>query len=153
MTGVFSSDVESYCNSTPFDGRMLTWGKRLQDAGYHTWATGKLDICGGKDIGFEQEDTSHGHWSDPDITSLFRAPVGYRAKERENANGSYSDRPPPDRPLPPCRSTGPGATVRRCISCSAMAPAALTTDAGGRAPGEVRPRSSWAITGAAHGES
>jgi choline-sulfatase len=98
MTGVFASDVESYCNSTPFDGRIPTWGKRLQNAGYHTWATGKLDICDGKDIGFEQNGTSHGHWSDPDITSLFRAPVCYRPKERNNANGTFRDREAPDQP-------------------------------------------------------
>ncbi len=97
MTGMFASDVGSYCNSTPFDGRIPTWGNRLRDAGYHTWATGKLDLCP-KDMGFQEVDTSHGHWDDPDITSLFRSPVCFRPKERENADGDYKDRPAPDSP-------------------------------------------------------
>ena len=38
MTGHFASDVGSYCNSTPFDGRVPTWGHRLRQAGYATGA-------------------------------------------------------------------------------------------------------------------
>lgn len=98
MTGRFASDVESYCNSTPFDGRCPTWGNRLRNAGYHTWATGKMDLWKGKDLGFEEEETSHGHCEDPDITSLFRAPVCFRPKERNNANGTFADRQAPDQP-------------------------------------------------------
>ena len=98
MTGRFASDVGSYCNSTPFDGRVPTWGHRLRQAGYHTWATGKLDLWKGKDLGFHEVGTSHGHSQDPDITSLFRAPVCYRPGERHDADGSYTDREAPDLP-------------------------------------------------------
>jgi choline-sulfatase len=96
MTGMYASDVGSYCNSTPFDGRVPTWGNRLKDIGYQCWATGKLDLCKGKDLGFREERTSHGHWSNPDITSLFRMPTCFRPEERQNANGSFTDREPPD---------------------------------------------------------
>jgi choline-sulfatase len=89
MTGQFPSDVGSYCNSTPFDGRTPSWGNRLRDAGYHCWATGKLDLTAGKDYGFEEVETAHGHSRNPDITSLFRAPVCFRADERRAANGVF----------------------------------------------------------------
>ena len=98
MTGRFASDVGSYCNSTPFDGSGPTWGNRLRDAGYDCWATGKMDLWHGKDLGFREAGTSHGHSEDPDITSLFRAPVCFRPGERENVNGSFRDRPSPDQP-------------------------------------------------------
>lgn len=96
MTGMYASDVRSYCNSTPFDGHRPSWGNRLRDAGYHPWATGKLDLWINKDFGFEEEGTSHGHSQSPDITSLFRAPVCFRPEERKNANGNFKDRPAPD---------------------------------------------------------
>ncbi|MBL8229687.1 MAG: sulfatase-like hydrolase/transferase [Bryobacterales bacterium] len=96
MTGQFASDVESYCNSTPFRGQTPTWGNRLKSAGYHPWATGKLDLWKDKDLGFEEDGTTHGHCTDPDITSLFRSPVCFRPKERNNANGTFSDRQAPD---------------------------------------------------------
>lgn len=98
MTGQFASDVQSYCNSTPFRGQTPTWGNRLKSAGYYGWATGKMDLWKNKDLGFEEDGTSHGHCTDPDITSLFRSPVCFRPKERNNANGTYSDRPAPDLP-------------------------------------------------------
>lgn len=98
MTGRFASDVGSYCNSTPFDGHAPTWGNRLRDAGYHCWATGKMDLWEGKDFGFHESGTNHGHSTDPDITSLFRAPVCFRPDERANANGSFSEREAPDLP-------------------------------------------------------
>ncbi len=97
MTGMYASDVGSYCNSTPFDGRVPTWGNRLKDSGYQCWATGKMDLCEGKDLGFREEKTSHGHWTGPDITSLFRMPTCFRPEERRNADGSFSDREAPDR--------------------------------------------------------
>jgi choline-sulfatase len=98
MTGKFASDVGSYCNSTPFDGSGPTWGNRLRDAGYDCWATGKLDLWHDKDLGFREVGTSHGHSEDPDITSLFRAPVCFRPGERDNVNGTFSTRPSPDQP-------------------------------------------------------
>src|SRR5579859_3762371 len=42
MTGMYASDVGSYCNSTPFDGRVPSWGSRLKQAGYSCFAKGKL---------------------------------------------------------------------------------------------------------------
>jgi len=98
MTGLFASDVGSYCNSTPFDGRVKSWANRLRDAGYHCWATGKLDLWQGKDFGFHEEGTSHGHSQDPDITSLFRSPVCFRRGERNAMEGTWSDREAPDQP-------------------------------------------------------
>jgi choline-sulfatase len=98
MTGKFGSDVGAYCNSTPFDGQGPTWGTRLRDAGYDCWATGKMDLAEGADLGFREAGTAHGHSTDPDITSLFRAPVCFRPGERDVVNGSFSDRPSPDQP-------------------------------------------------------
>ena len=40
MTGVYPSDVGSYCNATVWDGSQPTWGTLLREAGYETWATG-----------------------------------------------------------------------------------------------------------------
>ena len=82
MTGRFASDVNSYSNSTCFAGGAPTWGNLLRDAGYYCWATGKLDLTKGLDFGFHEVDTDHGHSIAPDITSLFRAPVGYRVDIR-----------------------------------------------------------------------
>ena len=98
MTGKFASDVGSYCNSTPFDGREASWGNRLRDAGYYCWATGKMDLWHGKDFGFHETGTSHGHSQGPDITSLFRVPVCFRPGERKDVNGWFEQRPSPDQP-------------------------------------------------------
>lgn len=87
MTGVFPSDVGSYCNSTVWDGSVPTWGSRLRAAGYHTWATGKLDLDPTHEIGFDERDTHHGHASNPDVTSLFRRPTCYRMSERPGVDG------------------------------------------------------------------
>lgn len=90
MTGMFPSDVHSYCNSTPFGGGVPTWGNRLRDAGYDCWATGKLDLWKNRDFGFTEFETVHEHSEDPDIDSLFRSPLCWRADDRENANGSFN---------------------------------------------------------------
>jgi len=87
MTGVYASDCNSFCNSTVWDGSVPLWSKRLQDAGYYCLATGKLDLNDNYDLGFKEVKTSNGHAHNPDITSLFRRPVGYRLAERENVNG------------------------------------------------------------------
>src|SRR5512132_2429225 len=34
MSGMFPSDVSSYCNSTPFRSPVPSWGNRLREAGY-----------------------------------------------------------------------------------------------------------------------
>jgi len=93
MTGMYASDCNSYCNSTVWDGSQPLWTKRLQDAGYHCWGTGKLDLNDNYDNGMIEVNTTHGHQYKPDITSLFRRPVGYRMKERDDVKGeSRSDR-------------------------------------------------------------
>ena len=60
MSGMYASDVNAFCNSMPL-GREKTWGTYLKDAGYHCWATGKLDLTLDADYGFEQTKTTHGH--------------------------------------------------------------------------------------------
>ena len=90
MTGMYASDCNSFCNSTVWDGSHPLWPKRLKDAGYYCWATGKLDLNDKYDTGFVEVDTRHGHASKPDITSLFRRPVGYRINEREGVTGKSS---------------------------------------------------------------
>jgi choline-sulfatase len=97
MTGRFASDVGSYGNATPFDGRATTWGARLRQAGYTTWATGKMDLTTEADLGFEQVNTNHGHWTRPDITELFRRPLCYRVEERQLVDGKVGDRSRPDK--------------------------------------------------------
>lgn len=93
MTGMYSSDVGSYCNATAFDGRFPTWGHRLRDGGYHTWATGKLDLAPNRDLGFIQVDTDHGNFIEPDITSLFRRPVGHRVDVANSIDGGLRKKP------------------------------------------------------------
>lgn len=97
MTGRFASDVGSYCNSTPFDGRVPTWGNYLQRAGYYCWATGKLDLTATADVGFKQVNTMHEHSQHPDITSLFRIPLCYRIDERDQVDGAAGDHDGHDR--------------------------------------------------------
>ena len=90
MSGMFPSDVSSYCNSTPFRKPVPSWGNRLRDAGYNCWATGKLDLTEGLDYGFHEVNTGHGHSADPDITSLLRSPMCFRGNVRNDVNGSFS---------------------------------------------------------------
>jgi choline-sulfatase len=97
MSGMFASDVGAYCNSTPFDGRVPSWGNRLRDAGYHCWATGKLDLVRNKDYGFVEVDTKYGHDRNPDVTSLFRRPLCFRPGERSAANGRSREEPHHDK--------------------------------------------------------
>jgi choline-sulfatase len=92
MTGRFASDAGSFCNSTPL-GRVPSWGNALRGAGYDCWATGKLDLTAGADYGFREVNTTHEHSRSPDITSLFRAPVPYRAGERASVDGEFTGRP------------------------------------------------------------
>ena len=87
MTGMYSSDVGSYCNSTPWDGSHPTWGTRLSRNGYQCHATGKFDL-NEFERGFIETDVGNGHCRNPDITSLFRNPLCMRWNERDNVNGS-----------------------------------------------------------------
>ena len=90
--GRYPSDVDSFCNSTPFDGRVPTWFQHLSEHGYRGVATGKLDFEQGVDYGFEEIETTHRHSTNPDITSLFRRPLCYRVDERPLVNGAFKDR-------------------------------------------------------------
>ncbi len=94
MSGMYPSDVNSYCNSTPFQHPVPTWGNRLREAGYECWATGKLDLTEGTAYGFHEVDTSHGHSQNPDITSLFRVPMCYRAMGHKEVNGEFGTSKP-----------------------------------------------------------
>jgi choline-sulfatase len=96
MSGMFPSDVSSYCNSTPFQKPVPTWGNRLRDAGYECLATGKLDLTDGTDYGFREVDTQHGHSANPDITSLLRAPMCFRANARNDVEGTFGTTKPRD---------------------------------------------------------
>jgi choline-sulfatase len=87
ITGMFPSDVESFCNATPFQGPAPTWGQRLRQAGYYCKATGKMDLTARTDLGFEQVLTTHGHEAHPDVTALFRRPLCYRVDERPDIDG------------------------------------------------------------------
>lgn len=87
MTGMYASDLNSFCNATVYDGSYPTWGKRLRDAGYYCWATGKQDMNPKFDMGFVEVNVDHAHSKKPDITSLFRRPCIYRVGEREGVDG------------------------------------------------------------------
>jgi choline-sulfatase len=96
MSGLFPSDVSSYCNSTPFQKPVPSWGNRLRDAGYDCFASGKLDLSEETDYGFREVDTQHGHSVSPDITSLLRAPMCFRASVRNDVNGVFGKTRPHD---------------------------------------------------------
>jgi len=87
MTGMYPSDSNSFCNATPWDGSRDVWAARLKRAGYYARSIGKLDLNGNFDTGFEEFEAKHGHVEKPDITALFRRPLGYRIGERINVNG------------------------------------------------------------------
>jgi arylsulfatase A-like enzyme len=91
MTGRFASDIGSYGNATPFDGRVPTWGDSLRDVGYYCWATGKMDLTPEAEIGFKQFNTSHGHFKNPDIKSIWRWPLCYRVDQGAWANGGVGE--------------------------------------------------------------
>lgn len=87
MTGMYASDVNSFGNTTVYDGAYPTWGKRLRDAGgYYCWGWGKVDLNNAYDLGFAGTLTSH-HATHPDITELFRRPTIFRVGEREIVDG------------------------------------------------------------------
>ena len=86
MTGMYSSDVNSFGNTTVYDGSYPTWGKRLRDSGYYCYGVGKADLNNKVDLGFEGK-LVNGHSKRPDITELFRRPTIFRADERSAVNG------------------------------------------------------------------
>lgn len=91
MTGMYASDCESYCNSTPWTGKHPTWGTRMTDAGYACYATGKFDLHDDHERGFIERNVGNGHCKNPDITSLFRNPTCYRHNERPGVDGRPRD--------------------------------------------------------------
>lgn len=91
MTGMYASDVGSYCNTTIWDKSYPLWGKYFEESGYYVRASGKMDLDDNKDNGFDEHFTTHAHKYNPDITSLFRQPLGYRVDERSNIDGSVRD--------------------------------------------------------------
>jgi choline-sulfatase len=100
FSGVFPSDVDSYCNATPFQVQRQTWGHMLREAGYYTKATGKMDLASKKDLGFDQELTANEHDAKGgDITALFRRPLCYRLGEREDIEGRVVNREHKDVPV------------------------------------------------------
>ncbi len=92
MTGMYASDSNSFCNSTVWDGSHPVWGTGLTEAGYDCRATGKMDLNDDFSTGFQEIKTGHGHRHNPDITSLFRRPVGYRMSERPGVDGGARDK-------------------------------------------------------------
>ncbi len=87
MTGMYPSDVGSYCNSTVWDGSYPVWGTYFRDHGYRTFAFGKLDLDDTLPTGFDTTPSENGHKHNPDITSLFRMPLCYRIDERDQVDG------------------------------------------------------------------
>ena len=96
MTGMFASDCGSFCNSTLWDGSHPTWSSRLKRQGYYCEAIGKLDLSDASDLGFDRFDPENDHQRSPDITSLFRRPMVYRANERGTINGARREEPHED---------------------------------------------------------
>lgn len=100
ISGMFPSDVDSYCNATPFQGQRPTWGHMLRQAGYYTKATGKMDLTEKGDLGFDQVLTAHNHDArGGDVTALFRRPLCYRLGEREDIDGRVLKREHQDVPV------------------------------------------------------
>lgn len=93
MTGMYPSDVGSYCNSTVWDGSHPTFGTRLSKAGYDCRATGKFDLHDDYERGFKETNVANGHCKKPDITSLFRSPPCYRISERVHVDGHPRENP------------------------------------------------------------
>ncbi|HEY1790827.1 MAG TPA: sulfatase-like hydrolase/transferase [Verrucomicrobiae bacterium] len=86
MTGMYSSDLNSFGNTTVYDGSYPTWGKRLKDAGYDCRGFGKMDLNAAYDLGFKGQLLNE-HADDPDITELFRRPPIFRFNDRDIVNG------------------------------------------------------------------
>jgi choline-sulfatase len=98
MTGRYASDVAVYCNATAFEGGTPTWGNLLTNSGYYCWATGKLDLCPGRDLGFHEVQTEHGNYEEPDISSLLRRPCCFRPGVRNEVGGGVREKPLKEQP-------------------------------------------------------
>lgn len=88
LSGVYPSDVNSFGNSTVWDGSVPAWPALLRDAGYLTFGTGKMDCSDRHDMGFSRAvHISNGHEYHPDITAFFRRPLCCRVDERRVIDG------------------------------------------------------------------
>jgi len=100
MTGMYPSDNRSYCNATVWDGTFPTWPKRLEDAGYHCWAAGKLDLNDSFDMGFAEEiETTNLHRHTPSVAPLFRRPLCYEGRFRDSIDGKARATPHSDQEI------------------------------------------------------
>jgi choline-sulfatase len=89
LSGCYPSDVNSFCNSTTWDGALPAWPALLRDAGYATFGCGKLDTDDRYDLGFAHTSgLGNDHAKKPDITSFFRRPLCSRIEERGQINGT-----------------------------------------------------------------
>lgn len=88
FTGMYPSDCNAFCNSTPWAGGHAIWGSLLGEAGYDCLATGKFDLHPKLPIGFRGENLKNGHTNNPDLTSMFRMPGIYRWNERMAVRGA-----------------------------------------------------------------
>lgn len=92
ISGVFPSDVNSFCNTTCWDGSLPAWPSLLRDAGYVTFGTGKMDTSDEFEMGFDEApNLRSSHWKNPDITGFFRRPLCFRPKERDIVKGEPRD--------------------------------------------------------------
>jgi choline-sulfatase len=88
LSGAYGSDVNSFCNTTVWDGSLPAWPALLRDAGYTTFGTGKMDTSVHGDLGFTTaRNIGHQHETDPDITAFFRRPLCGRIDERRQIDG------------------------------------------------------------------
>jgi choline-sulfatase len=88
LSGCYPSDVNSFCNSTTWDGSLPAWPALLRDAGYQTFGCGKLDTDDRFDLGFlHTSGLGNAHATKPDITSFFRRPLCSRIEERGAIDG------------------------------------------------------------------
>lgn len=93
FSGMYPSDVGSWCNATVIRENVPTWGSRLRDHGYACFAVGKMDLAGEGTAGFQERMTRHSHATDPDITSFFRRPMCFRPDDRRKVDGFIKNRP------------------------------------------------------------
>jgi len=95
LTGRYPSDLEAYDNASPFDGRVPTFANLAREAGYFCTASGKLDLVEGRDYGFVEVETRHGHDVSPDVTAFFRNPLCVKPAPRQKT--VVREGPPKDR--------------------------------------------------------
>ena len=89
ISGVYPSDVNSFCNTTAWDGSVPAWPALLRDAGYKTFGTGKMDASSAGDLGFDESpDLRNDHDTNPDVTGFFRRPLCFRTEERNIIRGA-----------------------------------------------------------------